>query len=129
MKKRILSVLALSLVFAFPVFAQDVSTTPEPTAPPVVVVTPAPTQSPEQSVLLNIITVAGSMLAGVVLGGGSVLAILPRLKNDAALITAINGLYRSAPVNVQTDVKTAVAILDDLAGIGDKITADPPVTT
>jgi len=122
----LLILLLFVMLFSFTTLAQD----PTPTAEgvvvgdsDVVVIAPEEVVNVEASILTYIL-MAASALIGVLVGGGGVLAVLSRARNDEALLTALEGLAKSVPPelaarllevieNISVGLEVAEEILDD----------------
>jgi len=120
----LLILLLFVMLFSFTTLAQD----PTPTAEGVVVgdteIAPEEVVNVEASVLTYIL-MAASALIGVLVGGGGVLAVLSRARNDEALLTALEGLAKSVPPelaarllevieNISVGLEVAEEVLDDI---------------
>jgi len=123
----LLILLLFVMLFSFTTLAQD----PTPTAEgavvgdsDVVVIAPEEVVNVEASVLTYIL-MAASALIGVLVGGGGVLAVLSRARNDEALLTALEGLAKSVPPelaarllevieNISVGLEVAEEVLDDI---------------
>ena len=123
---QLLILLLFVMLFSFTTLAQD----PTPTAEgavvgdsDVVVIAPEEVVNVEASILTYIL-MAASALIGVLVGGGGVLAVLSRARNDEALLTALEGLAKSVPPelaarllevieNISVGLEVAEEILDD----------------
>jgi len=123
----LLILLLFVMLFSFTTLAQD----PTPTAEgavvgdsDVVVIAPEEVANVEASVLTYIL-MAASALIGVLVGGGGVLAVLSRARNDEALLTALEGLAKSVPPelaarllevieNISVGLEVAEEVLDDI---------------
>ena len=81
--------------------------------------------SPETAT--SLITLISGLALGLIAGGGSVLLLVNRLKNDKALLTAIEGLEKSWPKEVVDVLKQLSPALKDTADIIDEVTDDVPV--
>jgi len=124
---QLLILLLFVMLFSFTTLAQD----PTPTAEgavvgdsDVVVIAPEEVANVEASVLTYIL-MAASALIGVLVGGGGVLAVLSRARNDEALLTALEGLAKSVPPelaarllevieNISVGLEVAEEVLDDI---------------
>jgi len=124
---QLLLLLLFVMLFSFTTLAQD----PTPTAEgavvgdsDVVVIAPEEVVNVEASVLTYIL-MAASALIGVLVGGGGVLAVLSRARNDEALLTALEGLAKSVPPdvakrileiieNISVGLEVAEEVLDDI---------------
>ena len=128
---QLLLLLLFVMLFSFTTLAQD----PTPTAEGVVVgdsdvvvgdteIAPEEVVNVEASVLTYIL-MAASALIGVLVGGGGVLAVLSRARNDEALLTALEGLAKSVPPdvakrileiieNISVGLEVAEEVLDDI---------------
>ena len=123
---QLLLLLLFVMLFSFTTLAQD----PTPTAEgvvvgdsDVVVIAPEEVVNVEASVLTYIL-MAASALIGVLVGGGGVLTVLSRARNDEALLTALEGLAKSVPPelaarllevieNISVGLEVAEEVLDD----------------
>ena len=124
---QLLILLLFVMLFSFTTLAQD----PTPTAEgavvgdsDVVVIAPEEVVNVEASILTYIL-MAASALIGVLVGGGGVLAVLSRARNDEALLTALEGLAKSVPPdvakrileiieNISVGLEVAEEVLDDI---------------
>jgi hypothetical protein len=80
--------------------------------------------SPETATAL--ITLISGLALGLIAGGGSVLLLVGRVKNDPALLAAIEGLAKSAPPEVIALLKEISPALKDTADIIDEVTDGVP---
>lgn len=71
-------------------------------------------------VAINLITLIAGIGVGVVAGGGSVLVVVSRLRNDVVLLTAMERLASSWPPGTRE-------LLNNLAGVLNEVTDDVPV--
>ena len=71
-------------------------------------------------VAINLITLIAGIGMGVVAGGGSVLVVVSRLRNDVVLLTAMERLASSWPPGTRE-------LLNNLAGVLNEVTDDVPV--
>lgn len=83
--------------------------------------------SPETATAL--ITLISGLALGLIAGGGSVLLLVGRVKNDPALLAAIEGLAKSAPPELIEVLKQLSPALKDTSAIIDEITDGVPVLT
>lgn len=83
----------------------------------------------DQSTASNLIILISGLALGIITGGASVLALVSRVKNDPALLAAIEGLERSWPKEVVDVLKQVSPSLRDTADIIDEITDGVPVST
>jgi len=83
--------------------------------------------SPETASLL--ITLISGLALGLIAGGGSVLLLVGRVKNDPALLAAIEGLAKSLPPEYIEVLKQISPALKDASAIIDEVTDNVPVTS
>lgn len=83
--------------------------------------------SPETASLL--ITLSSGLALGLIAGGGSVLLLVGRVKNDPALLAAIEGLAKSLPAEYIDVLKQISPALKDASAIIDEVTDNVPVTS
>lgn len=83
--------------------------------------------SPETASLL--ITLISGLALGLIAGGGSVLLLVGRVKNDPALLAAIEGLAKSLPAEYIEVLKQLSPALKDTAAIIDEVTDSIPVSS
>lgn len=76
---------------------------------------------PTETASLLITLIAGLAL-GLIAGGGSVLLLVGRVKNDPALLAAIEGLAKSLPAEYIDVLKQISPALKDGAAIIDEVT-------
>ena len=77
----------------------------------------------------HLITLIAGLALGLIAGGGSVLLLIGKVKNDPALLTAIEGLAKAWPPEVVDVLKQVSPALKDAAVIIDEITDDTPANT
>ena len=83
--------------------------------------------SPETAT--SLITLISGIALGLVAGGGSVLLLVGRVKNDPALLTAIEALAKSWPATTIDVLKQISPALKDTAAILDELTDGVPVAS
>lgn len=83
--------------------------------------------SPETATAL--LTLVSGLAIGLIAGGGSVLLLIGKVKNDPALLAAIEGLTVSASPEVIAALKQLVPVLRDGASIIEEATDGVPVGT
>lgn len=81
--------------------------------------------SPETASAL--ITLISGLALGLIAGGGSVLLLVGRVKNDPALLAAIEGLAKSAPPEIIEVLKQLSPALKDASSIIDEVVDGVPV--
>ncbi len=81
--------------------------------------------SPESASLL--ITLITGIALGMVAGGGSVLFVVHKLRNDAAMMAALEKLADSWPAETKDVLKQFVPGLRDAADVLEEITDGVPV--
>lgn len=81
----------------------------------------------DQQTATNIITLVTGLAIGLIAGGGSVLALVSRVKSDTALLAAIEGLANSASPQVIEALRKIVPGLRDAADVIDEATDGVPV--
>ena len=81
--------------------------------------------SPETGTAL--ISLISGLALGLIAGGGSVLLLVGRVKNDPALLSAIEALEKSWPASTVDILKKIAPALRDGASIIDEVTDDVPV--
>lgn len=107
MKSRgIVLLVLLVLLLAMPVAAQDV---PAPEVP----------AAESGSTAINLITLIAGIGVGVVAGGGSVLFVVNKIRNDTVIVTALEQLGASFPPETRE-------LLNNLAGLMYEITDGIP---
>lgn len=109
--RLLMIVFVLFLLLVMPVAAQDTTATPAPAAPVVTV--------ENGSAAINLITLIAGIGVGVVAGGGSVLFVVDRLRNDPASVRAVEELAKSFPPETRE-------LLNHLAGFLYEVTDDTP---
>lgn len=110
MRKRIgILLLGLLLLLALPVRAQEVTAT---------LASDVATET-NGSAAINLITLIAGIGVGVVTGGGSVLFVVNKFRNDKAIVTALEQLGASFPPQTRE-------LLNNLAGLMYEITDDVP---
>lgn len=109
--RLLMFVFILLLLAVMPVTAQDGTATPAPDAPVVPVA--------NGSAAINLITLIAGIGVGVVAGGGSVLFVVDRLRNDKATVKAVEELAKSFPPETRE-------LLNHLAGFLYEVTDDTP---
>lgn len=83
--------------------------------------------SPETAT--SLITLISGIALGLVAGGGSVLLLVGRVKNDPALLTAIEALAKSWPATTIDVLKQISPALKDVATVIDEVTDGVPVAS
>lgn len=83
--------------------------------------------SPETASLL--ITLISGLALGLIAGGGSVLLLVGRVKNDPALLAAIEGLAKSLPAEYIDVLKQISPALKDASAIIDEVTDGVPISS
>ena len=83
--------------------------------------------SPETASLL--IPLISGLALGLIAGGGSVLLLVGRVKNDPALLAAIEGLAKSLPAEYIDVLKQISPALKDASAIIDEVTDGVPVSS
>lgn len=130
-KFRLIIVLAVLLFVVVSVRAQDATAEPSVEPTPVVV---AETPSAENGDTLRLTWTA---LAGIVsavfavgLGGGVVgaVALVRFIRNDKALMVAIEGLYNSVPAETRQRVRGGVEVVGELYEFADDVTDGKPAS-
>lgn len=126
----VVCVLLLMVVMAMSVsvaLAQEATPELTPTPPP-----PVSPPATDGSQAINLITLISGIGIGVVTGGGGVLLtvlfVVNKVRNDKALLTAIEGLTNSIPVDKRQLGGKIGQGLQELGEIVEEVFDDVPVT-
>lgn len=124
MRKLLLAVLLAMVLLAFPVNAQEVTETPAP-EPPVVVVAPASeTVQLTWTALVGLITVV--LTTGLAGGVGGALLIIRSVRQNAIITEAIEKLYLSTPPTTQEQIRKLVELVVEGGQLLDDVTDGKP---
>ena len=124
MRKLLLAVLLAMVLLAFPVNAQEVTETPTP-EPPVVVVAPASeTVQLTWTALVGLITVV--LTTGLAGGVGGALLIIRSVRQNAIITEAIEKLYLSTPPTTQEQIRKLVELVVEGGQLLDDVTDGKP---
>lgn len=124
MRKLLLAVLLAMVLLAFPVNAQEVTETPAP-EPPVVVVAPASeTVQLTWAALVGLITVV--LTTGLAGGVGGALLIIRSVRQNAIITEAIEKLYLSTPPTTQEQIRKLVELVVEGGQLLDDVTDGKP---
>lgn len=124
MRKHLLAVLLAMVLLAFPVNAQEVTETPSPEPPTIVVAPASDTVQLTWTALVGLITLV--LTTGLAGGVGGALLIIRSVRQNAIITEAIEKLYLSTPPTTQEQIRKLVELVVEGGQLLDDVTDGKP---